>query len=640
MGIFARAFADGLRPVEITTVSEWADRTRYLSRKSSSEPGQWRTDRTPHLRGIQDELSIFARSKKVVIMKSAQMGCTEAAINCALFHVALDPGPMLFILPTEQLAKKIATGKFDTAVDASPDLQKLIGKSAENPFTGKIEKNSETILQKDFVNGSIAFGSASSPNSLSSVSAKILIMDECDRYRQDVGNEGDPIALAQNRCAAMSRHKIILLSTPTISGESLIESEFDESDKRYFFIPCPSCEHMQRLEQKNFRFEIDEPTKTASDAWFECINCGDRIDESKKYWFLSRGEYRSTQPGAFPGYHISQFYSPPGWRDWKEIATLYHRATKKQDAAQIKAYYNTVLGLPWVEPTTRPEWDRLRENITGRQPGKAHSDVLIITAGVDVQADRLEIQLLGHTRVGQTHVVDYQVILGDTSVTATWDLLEAYIKKPVPTDRENVFIPISMTAIDAGYRTTFVYSFIRRFLPGKKVIAVKGKDDLITPVGRPSKPENNVLLGKQDRRGIELYPVGVSVLKERIYSDIQAKPDPETGEKPSNYVFFPELPDEYFRQLTAEEARKTYKKGHEVTVWEKVYKRNESLDNFAYALACYYILGIQRYSAAQWQQLSDMLFPAEHSGERVVLDEAGKLPVIRKKVKKSEFWGE
>lgn len=639
MGNFAKAFADGLRPVKITTISDWADEFRYLSRRSSAEPGRWRTDRTPHLREIMNELSLFRPSKKVVIKKAAQMGCTEAAINALGFHIFSDPSSFLMLLPTEQLAKKIAQSKFETMVDSSPELSKLVGRTAENPLSGKEEKNSETILQKDFLNGTIYFGSAASPNSLTSISAKILVMDECDRYRMDVSGEGDPIALAANRCAAMSRHKIILLSTPTIAGESLIENEFAESDQRYFFIPCPSCDHYQRLELKNFRYEMEERTKTAADAWFECQECGDRIEENKKSWFLQRGEYRSTAPGAFPGFHISQFYSPPGWRGWREIATIYNRATTKQDNSLIKAFYNTTLGEAWVEPTSRPAWENIMHSNTGRQPGFAPAGVLIVTAGIDVQADRLECSLLGHSQSGQTHVIDHQVFSGDTSSTAPWSQLEGYLKKPVPSEVENVNIPISMACVDTGYRTTHVYAFIRKFLPGRKVIAVKGRDDLIVPIGRPTKLDSSTTrTSATDRRGIELFPIGVSVLKERIYSDILARPDPETGEYPPNFIFFPELPPEYFRQLTAEESRVTYRKGKEVRTWSKVYTNNECLDCFVYGLSAYYILGIHRYSAAQWQSLNDMLFPAQRMDETVTLPDAGKLPVLKIRKRKSSYW--
>jgi len=636
MGTFSAVFAKSLRPVAITTVSEWADEYRFISSKASNEPGRWRTSRTPHLREIMDELSMFTPSRKVVIMKASQMGVTECAINSIGFHIVLDPGPILVIMPTEQLAKKIAQQKFETMVDASPEISKLVGKSGQNPLTGKEEKNSETILTKDFLNGTISFGSASSPNSLSSVAAKLLIMDEVDRYKTNVKNEGDPVALAANRCAAMSRYKIALLSTPTVSGESLIEKEFEESDQRYYLIPCPHCEHPQQLELKNFRFEMDERTKTASDAWFSCTNCGERIEERKKALFLPLGRYVSSQTGSCPGFHISQFYSPPGWRGWREIATLYNRAVVKNDENLMKAFYNTVLGLSWKAPSTRPKWDTVFQRSSARAPGIAHKDVLIITAGIDVQGDRLECQLLGFCRTGQTHVVDYAIFMGDTSSAGPWDALAQYLMRDVPTDRENVKIPISKAAIDTGYRTTIVYDFIRRLLPDRKLVAIKGRDDMLVPVGRPARTDGEST-SQKIRKGVDLYPVGVSVLKERVYSDIQAVPDAETGEFPKNFVFFPELPHEYFKQLTSEESRVVYKKGRESRQWSSN-GRNEALDTFVYALGAYYLLGIHRYSDRQWNELSDMLAPAETSGEKVTLLDKSK-PVPRKVTpRKSEYW--
>lgn len=640
MGIFAKSFAEGLRPVELTTVSEWADKYRYLSRKTANEPGRWRTDRTPYLREIMDECSTFVRTKKVVIMKGSQLGVSEAITNVCGWVIKNDPSQIIYLLPTEFLAKKIARTKFEPMIDDSPDLAKLVGKSAENPLSGKEEKNSETILVKEFINGAITFGSAASPNSLSTVSAKLLIMDETDRYETDVKAEGNPIALAENRVAAMSRHKIILLSTPKIAGESIIESEFEESDKRYYFIPCPHCKEEQVLELDNFRYEMDEATRTASDAWFECKFCEKRIEESKKAWFLPLGRYKPTAKGSCVGFHISGFYAPLGWRGWREIATMFNRARTKKDENLLKTFYNTVLGLTWAAPSARPEWEKIRETMTERQPGIVPKECLVLTAGVDVQGDRLECQVTGFSPDGHTYVVDYQIFSGDTSSDAPWNQLEAYLRKDLPSEIPLVSVPISMTCIDSGYRTTKVYAFIRRFLPGRKVVAIKGKDDLIVPVARPTKFENATSGGVNDRRGIEMFPLGVSVIKQKIYDDIQARPNAETGELPSNFVHFPELPVEYFKQLTAEESKITLRKGKEQRQWSLVYRRNEALDCFCYSTGAYYILGIHRYTAKQWGQIRDMLFPAQRLGEDVTLRDVGKPPVHKQKIKKSSFWGD
>jgi phage terminase large subunit GpA-like protein len=79
-----RAWQDGLRPDPLLTVSEWADRYRVLSQRASSEPGRWRTERTPYLREIMDCLSPASPVQRVALMKGAQIGGTECGTFCDL----------------------------------------------------------------------------------------------------------------------------------------------------------------------------------------------------------------------------------------------------------------------------------------------------------------------------------------------------------------------------------------------------------------------------------------------------------------------------------------------------------------------------------------------------------------------------
>ena len=74
-------FFQGLRPLDRITVSQWADKYRFLSPVSSAESGQYRTSRTPYLRDIMDCLSVHDSHRKIVFVKAAQIGGTEGASN-------------------------------------------------------------------------------------------------------------------------------------------------------------------------------------------------------------------------------------------------------------------------------------------------------------------------------------------------------------------------------------------------------------------------------------------------------------------------------------------------------------------------------------------------------------------------------
>ena len=63
-------------PPPLITVSEWAERFRYLSPEASAEPGRWRNERAPHLVKPMDALSPHDPCQEVVCKFSSQTGKT------------------------------------------------------------------------------------------------------------------------------------------------------------------------------------------------------------------------------------------------------------------------------------------------------------------------------------------------------------------------------------------------------------------------------------------------------------------------------------------------------------------------------------------------------------------------------------
>jgi phage terminase large subunit GpA-like protein len=79
--IYSAAAAAGARQDPLLTISQWADRYRWLSQRASAEHGCWRTERTPYLREIMDCLSPMSPIERTVFMKGAQIGGTECGNN-------------------------------------------------------------------------------------------------------------------------------------------------------------------------------------------------------------------------------------------------------------------------------------------------------------------------------------------------------------------------------------------------------------------------------------------------------------------------------------------------------------------------------------------------------------------------------
>ena len=302
-----RAWGAGLRPDPDLTVSEWADRHRKLSSRASAEPGQYRTVRTPYMGEIMDRLSPGDPTQRVVFMKAAQVGATEAGNNWIGFAIHQAPGPMLAVQPTVELAKRNSRQRIDPLIEESPELRERI-KPARSRDAGN------TMLSKEFAGGILIMTGANSAVGLRSTPARYIFLDEVDAYPASADEEGDPVTLAEARSLTFAhRRKVFLVSTPTIRGLSRIERELEASDQRRFFVPCPHCDAMQWLKFDRLRWEKGRPET----AEYLCEGCDGAIAEHHKTAMLEAGEWRATAEPEDPGtvgYHLSALYSPVGWR--------------------------------------------------------------------------------------------------------------------------------------------------------------------------------------------------------------------------------------------------------------------------------------------------------------------------------------
>jgi phage terminase large subunit GpA-like protein len=346
------AWSRGLAPDPALTVSAWADRYRFLSSRASSEAGRYRTDRTPYMRGVMDALSPGSSARRIVFMKAAQVGATEAGNNWIGYCVHQAPGPFLGVQPTTDLAKRLSQQRIEPLIDESPELRVLI-------LPSRSRDSGNTVLAKKFAGGQLVLTGANSAVGLRSMPARYVFLDEVDAYEGDVDGEGDPVALAIARTRTFGhRAKVFLVSTPTIKGLSRIEREFEASDQRRFFVPCPHCGMLQWLKFERLKWTSGEPTTAA----YHCEGCDQSIAEHHKTAMLSAGEWRATATPADPhcvGFHISGLYSPVGWLGWADIAREWEAA--QEDDAALKAAKNTLLGETWQERGEAPDWQRLYE---------------------------------------------------------------------------------------------------------------------------------------------------------------------------------------------------------------------------------------------------------------------------------------
>lgn len=614
---FLRGFMSGLEPDPILTVSQWADEHRVLSQKSSSEPGYWRTSRTPFLKEIMDCLSATSPVREITFMKGAQIGGTEAGLNWLGYLIDHAPGPILAVSPTVELAKRSSKQRLAPLIEECPRLREKVKDS-------KSRDSGNTILMKEFPGGLLVLTGANSAVGLRSLPARYLFLDELDAYPQDVDGEGDPVALAKKRSNAFaSRRKIFYCSTPLIAGRSRIEEKYEDSDKRKYFVPCPECNEFQWLHWAQVKWPDGQPL----DAWYECEHCQCKIENWQKTKMLAGGEWRAEKPGhkkgRVVGFHLSSLYSPVGWVDWGELADEFVHA--KDNIEALKTFVNTVLGETWKDKGDAPDWKRLHDNRLDYKTNIIPPEVCLITAGADIQKDRIEVEIVGWQRNKISWSIDYRVFMGNTDNpdSEPWRELAELSHEiwQTPTEQE---IHLSMLAVDSGYNTSTVYAWCRRFSM-TRVVAIKGSDSQTIAVGQPKAIDVNIKRRRM-RGASKVFTIGVGLLKHELYGWLRL-PTPDEG-KPPPYGFchFPQYNEEYFKQLTAEELQVKLVRGYKHYEWIKKRPRNEALDCRLYARAAASIKGIDRFKESHWQKLENDL--------GIVYKEANEsnLPKPRKKI--------
>lgn len=595
--VFRQAARNAARPDPNLLVSEWADKYRSLTLRSSPEPGPWRTRRVPYLKAIMDDLSPSSRVRTVVFMAGAQIGKTECGNNWIGFNIHLAPGPMMCVMPTVDMAKRNSKQRIAPLIEDSSVLRNLV-KEARSKDSGN------TVLAKEFPNGILVMVGANSAKGLRSMSARYLFLDEVDGYPGDVDGEGEPCNLAIVRTTNFPRAKVLVTSTPVISGRSRIERFYQESDQRQYFMPCPHCDEFQVLNIAQLRWPKGRPHQ----AQYFCEACARPIENHHKEWMLPRGEWRPQNPDADPtvhGYHASSLLSPVGWLSWGRVAAQKEAAGN--DPEKLQVFTNTVLGLPWAEEGEVPDAERLYERREAYQIGRVPKGALLLTCGVDVQLRRIECEIVGWGRNKESWSVDYRVFEGETNQPKVWAEVAALLDEDFRTDYGGPPMQIRRMAVDSGFNTTTVYDWVRK-QPRTKVMAVKGESKVAGVVGLPNLVEIGPQ-GKRIRYGVRLWPVNTSIAKEELYRWLRGGiPDAARGEQwPTGYCHFPSYGKEYFEQICAEQLITRTVAGRRITKWELLRDRNEALDCRIYARAAAASLRFESWPDQRWEQMQSEL---------------------------------
>ncbi|MEX0445201.1 phage terminase large subunit family protein [Xenorhabdus sp. SGI246] len=571
------------RPPEPLSLSEWANKYAVLSKENSAQTGKFRSFK--YQDGIMDAIT-DPRVTQVSVMKSARVGYTKILDHVIGYYLSHDPAPILVVQPRVEDAEDYSKTEIAPMLRDTPALKAIAGEA-------KAKDSNQTILKKTFSNGAnLTLVGANSPGGFRRITCRIILFDEVDGYPSGgAGAEGDQIALGIKRSETFWNRKIVLGSTPTVKETSRIEKAFKDSDQRYYYVPCPHCNEYQVLEwggpetPYGIKWEKDEHGNGLPEtAYYVCRHHGCVIQDSDKPGMIKRGEWRASQPfRGHAGFHIWAGYSLFPNAAWKNLVAEWLRV--KDDPLMRQTFINLVLGEPYEDRGEKALSERKLLERCEVWAAEVPDGVALLTAGIDTQDGRFEIEVVGWGRNEESWSIAYDVIEGDLETDEPWRRLDAYLKQ-VWRRADGYGFTIMAACIDSGgHHTQRVYDFARERL-GRRIWAIKGESarggarSPIWPTKRPT---------PRSKSSFKPIILGVNAAKDAIRARLHAEP-PKAGEPAPAYMHFPadrEL--NYFSQLLAERSVIKISGGQRYRIWEQIPGRaNEALDCrvYSYAALC------------------------------------------------------
>ena len=547
-----------LKPPPKLLPSEWAESIVRIP-IGNAVPGLIRFDNAPYQREPLD-MTVNPECQRITLMWSAQVGKTMLALCAQAYRIAQDPTSQIMMQPSQGDLSTWLETKFNPLIESNQELQHLVAKP-------RAREGVNNQRMKSYPGGFLMFSWSGSPKTMRGRSAPFIVADETDGY--DKTTEGHPVSLLWQRAATFGdRRKLLEISTPTIKDASWIEANYEQGDERRFHVPCPDCGHEQPLMWSQVTWDEEDP----STAHYACTECGSAWNDGQRIAAIRKGRWVAEKPfRGHASYHLNEMYSC-----FRKLADIVQSFLEKKHAGDLQTFVNVSLAETWEERGEGIESHELTDRMED-WGDKIPSDVVMLVAGVDVQDDRLEVEIVGIGRDDETWSIDYRVLQGDPASPRVWENLDSVLFGEYETEDGRSLV-VRGTGIDTGgHHTQTVYKYVKA-REGRRVFALKGVGGEGRPlVSRPSK--NNI--GK-----VRLFAVGADTAKELVYSRLRIE-EPGAG-----YCHFPSRDDEYFKQLTAERLVIRYVRGHAKRVWTKIRNRNEALDVRCYALAAYSILGV------------------------------------------------
>lgn len=589
-GAIAKALA-GMKPPDDLTVTQWAERHRRLSSEASAEPGPWRTSRTPYLREPMDAFT-DPKVRRIVMVAASQVGKSELELNIIGYIIDEDPGSILFVHPTTIDAKEFSKLRIAPEIRDCPTLRRKVS-------APKSRDSGNTLLQKTYPGGILTMCGSTEAHALASKPIRYVLGDERDRWATSAGNEGDPWELAMARQTTFYNAKAVEVSTPTVKNASAIEASYGEGTMERWKSRCPHCGQYHEIQWEHIRYDYEESVVNhkkvykVKSVWYNCPGCGCISDEATMK--RAPAHWEADNPAAYAqgvrSFWLNAFVSQ--WASWASIVLKYLNAIG--NSRKLQVVYNTCFGLLWEDRGDLEDEDSLmgrRETEPyglqeGGTPVELPDGVLVLTAGVDTQDNRMEYEVVGHGHFGETWGIEKGIVMGRPDDDDTWAKLDEVLFNRVFRFADGLGLPVSLTFVDQGGHFSGEVRLACHDRIRKKVFAIMGSKNHDAPYTRPPK-EQKIVVQEQYIGTCWMYEIGVDAGKQRIMDNLRVKtPGP-------NYCHFPRRDDygpSYFAGLLSERLEYDASK-KQPWVWKKIpgHERNEALDCRNYALAAFKVL--------------------------------------------------
>ena len=518
---------------------------------------------------------------KITLCFGTQLGKTEALLNMIGYAIDQDPGSMLAVYPTDELARSISKNRVIPAIVNSPAL------------AAKWDSDRTEILEIQFLGMYIALVGANSPSKLASRPVRYIFYDETDKFPAYSGNEGSPTELASERAKNFHNRKEVEASSPTYTDGHIWRAFLEADVRKAFFVPCPHCGKMQMLALGQIKWpaELNEPehkhereSRVLGESWYECVACHERIYDMDKALMLANGEWQPVEVGekdrsltpakvtaARPrhvAYTLSSLYSP--WLTFGQVAQKF--LNTKADQPKFMNFVNGWLAEPWEAEATKLRSDIVFERQAAHLRGEIPEKAQLLTCGIDVQLDHF----WWVVRAWGTHMNSWLVDYGRCE---TWaDLDEVLDHEYTTPDGEAMLINVAF--MDSGDRTDEVYQYCATRMD--VVYPCKGASKQM-----PRAPYSESRVDKNGYDELRLFIIDTFYYKSFIAGRLNKKND-EAG---AFMVFRDEDGGwlrQYAEQLCSEHLVKEQdKKGRVKDVWKPVVSGapNHLLDCEVYAAA-------------------------------------------------------